>query len=101
MDSALGGGLEVVFVVDGSPDRSLARLIELLPRTGSPPSSRDVAQLRCAFAAIRAGLADAQGPYFAVMAAICRNRPELAVEFFRRLEQGGCDVRLRRARHAR
>ena len=33
MDSALGGGLEVVFVIDGSPDGSLARLIELLPRT--------------------------------------------------------------------
>ena len=34
IDGALGGALEVVFVVDGSPDRSLALLVEALPRTG-------------------------------------------------------------------
>jgi glycosyltransferase involved in cell wall biosynthesis len=45
-----------------------------------------------AFAAIRAGLTEATGPYFAVMAADLQEPPTLAVEFFRRLEQGGCDV---------
>ena len=45
-----------------------------------------------AFAAIRAGLAEASGPYFAVMAADLQEPPELAVEFFRRLERDACDV---------
>jgi hypothetical protein len=35
---------------------------------------------------------EASGPYFAVMAADLQEPPELAVEFFRRLEQGTCDV---------
>ncbi len=92
VDSALGGGLEVVFVVDGSPDRSLARLVELLPRTGLTAKLLEMSRNFGAFAAIRAGLNEASGPYFAVMAADLQEPPELAVEFFRRLEQGSCDV---------
>ena len=47
IDRALGGGLEVVFVVDGSPDRSLARLVELAAARGlHREDPRDVAQLR-------------------------------------------------------
>jgi len=92
VDSALGGGLEVVFAVDGSPDRSLARLVELLPRTGLTARLLEMSRNFGAFAAIRAGLTEASGPYFAVMAADLQEPPELAVEFFRRLEQGTCDV---------
>jgi len=92
VDSALGGGLEVVFAVDGSPDRSLARLVELLPRTGLTAKLLEMSRNFGAFAAIRAGLTEASGPYFAVMAADLQEPPELAVEFFRRLEQGTCDV---------
>ena len=92
VDSALGGGLEVVFAVDGSPDRSLARLVELLPRTGLTAKLLEMSRNFGAFAAIRAGLTEASGPYFGVMAADLQEPPELAVEFFRRLEQGTCDV---------
>jgi glycosyltransferase involved in cell wall biosynthesis len=45
-----------------------------------------------AFAAIRAGLAEASGPYFAVMAADLQEPPELALDFFRKLAADACDV---------
>jgi len=92
MDNELGGALEVVFVVDGSPDRSLERLVEALPRTGLNAKVLEMARNFGAFAAIRTGLVEATGPYFAVMAADLQEPPELAVEFFRRLERDSCDV---------
>jgi glycosyltransferase involved in cell wall biosynthesis len=92
IDGALGGALEVVFVVDGSPDRSLAVLVDALPRTGLTAKVLEMSRNFGAFAAIRAGLVEAAGPYFAVMAADLQEPPELAVEFFRRLEQDTCDV---------
>jgi len=92
VDRALGGGLEVVFVVDGSPDRSLAALAEALPNTGLTAKLLEMSRNFGAFAAIRAGLLEASGPYFAVMAADLQEPPELAVEFFRRLERDSCDV---------
>jgi len=92
IDGALGGSLEVVFVVDGSPDRSLALLVEALPRTGLASRVLEMSRNFGAFAAIRAGLIEAAGPYFAVMAADLQEPPELAVEFFHRLEQDSCDV---------
>ena len=92
IETALGGGLEVVFVVDGSPDRSLALLVDALPRAGFAAKVLEMSRNFGAFAAIRAGLIEATGPYFAVMAADLQEPPELAVEFFRRLEQDACDV---------
>ena len=92
IDRALGGGLEVVFVVDGSPDRSLAAWSSRCRARASPRRSS-----RCRATSARSrrsapGLAEASGPYFAVMAADLQEPPELAVEFFRRLEQDACDV---------
>ena len=92
LDAELGGALEVVLVVDGSPDRSLAALIDALPATGLPAKVLDMARNFGAFAAIRAGLVEASGPYFAVMAADLQEPPELVVEFFRKLEADACDV---------
>ena len=92
LDGELGGGLEVVLVVDGSPDRSLAALLEALPATGLTAKVLDMARNFGAFAAIRAGLIEASGPYFAVMAADLQEPPELVVEFFRKLEADACDV---------
>jgi glycosyltransferase involved in cell wall biosynthesis len=92
IDAALDGALEVVFVVDGSPDRSLASLVEALPRAGLTAKVLEMSRNFGAFAAIRAGLIEATGPYFAVMAADLQEPPELAVEFFRRLERDACDV---------
>ena len=92
LNGELGGALEVVLVVDGSPDRSLAALIAALPATGLTAKVLDMARNFGAFAAIRAGLIEARGPYFAVMAADLQEPPELVVEFFRKLEADACDV---------
>lgn len=84
--------LEVVFVVDGSPDRSHLLLRERLP--ACPFASQLIQHSRNfgSFAAIRTGLAAAAGERFAVMAADLQEPPELAVEFFRLLERGDVDV---------
>ena len=92
LDRELGGALEVVLVVDGSPDRSLAVLVDALPATGLHAKVLDMARNFGAFAAIRAGLIEARGPYFAVMAADLQEPPELVIEFFRKLESDTCDV---------
>ncbi len=92
LDRELGGALEVVLVVDGSPDRSLAVLVDALPATALHAKVLDMARNFGAFAAIRAGLIEARGPYFAVMAADLQEPPELVIEFFRKLESDTCDV---------
>jgi glycosyltransferase involved in cell wall biosynthesis len=84
--------LEVVFVVDGSPDASLdilqshlatwtlnAQLVELSRNFGS-------------FAAIAAGLREANGEYLAVAAADLQEPLDLIVEFHTLLQSGEADV---------
>lgn len=92
MNSALEGLLEVVFVVDGSPDDSHAWLRRNLPQ--QPFFSVLVALSRNfgSFAAIRAGMTEARGPLLAVMAADLQDPPEAALEFFDVLRTGECDV---------
>ncbi len=92
MNAELDGRLEVILVVDGSPDNSYALLRQEL-------NNRDLAaELIClarnfgSFAAIRMGLTAAQGPYFAVMAADLQEPPELIVEFFRTLQSEPVDI---------
>lgn len=86
------GGLEVVFVVDASPDASA----ELLARSlGQQPfSSRLVLHSRNfgSFAAIRTGLQRALGDFTGVMAADLQEPPELMLEFFRLLGDGEVDL---------
>lgn len=86
------GGLEAVFVVDGSPDDSHARLLQGLAGRGLP--ARVVAHSRNfgSFAAIRTGMSLARGARLAVMAADLQEPPELVVEFLSRLASGDVDV---------
>ncbi|UXI67513.1 glycosyltransferase family 2 protein [Tahibacter amnicola] len=86
--------LEVVFVVDGSPDRSHAHLAERLP--AAPFASQLILLSRNfgSFAAIREGLSHARGKYFAVMAADLQEPPQLVREFFRLLASDAADVTL-------
>jgi glycosyltransferase involved in cell wall biosynthesis len=88
----LDGVLEMVFVVDGSPDGSLLVLRRLLPGFRLP--SQLVAHSRNfgSFAAIRTGMAAARGQFVATMAADLQEPPELLEEFFRHLASGECDV---------
>lgn len=86
------GELEVIFVIDGSPDDSRERLLAALP--GSSLRSQVVEHSRNfgSFAAIRTGMGLARGSRMAVMAADLQEPPELVVEFLRRLGAGGVDV---------
>ncbi len=93
--------LEVIFVVDGSPDHSLARLQEGLPASGFQAKVVDLARNFGSFSAIRAGLAEAVGTAIAVLSADGQEPVELAAEFFAALRSGRCDLALgtRTARH--
>ncbi|WP_205696700.1 glycosyltransferase family 2 protein [Conexibacter sp. SYSU D00693] len=88
----LAGGLEVVFVVDGSPDRSAALLAELLP--AQPFLSRLVLHSRNfgAFAAVRTGMERATGRFIGVMAADLQEPPELMRDFFAKLAADEHDI---------
>lgn len=94
MNTALDDKLEVVLVIDGSPDNCYPILREKLPTM--PFRSRLLLHSRNygSFAAIRSGLAAATGDYFAVMAADLQEPPELAQEFFRLLAADEADVAL-------
>lgn len=88
----LRGNFEVVFVVDGSPDRSLELLAEQLPHCAFASQLLALSRNFGSFQAITAGLARARGDYLAVMAADLQEPPELAVEFQRMLSTGKFDV---------
>ncbi|BBJ00621.1 glycosyl transferase [Ferrigenium kumadai] len=84
--------VEVVFVVDGSPDNSYAVLAQSLP--AAPFASQLLLHSRNfgSFAAIRTGLQAATGQYFGVIAADLQEPPELVLQFLERLIPGDCDV---------
>ena len=82
------GELEVVFVVDGSPDRSEAWLREHLPAFAVPSQLIALSRNFGSFTAVRTGLAAARGACIAVMAADLQEPPELMIDFFKSLSQG-------------
>lgn len=90
--SELAGQLEVVFVVDGSPDRSYPILRDRLPTAGFPSQLVCLSRNFGSFAAIRMGLEAGRGPYYAVLAADLQEPPELIVSFFRSLEAEPFDI---------
>ncbi len=84
--------LEVVFVVDGSPDNSYAILQERLPTTGLRATLVSLTRNFGSFAAVRMGLQHASGEFFAVMAADLQEPPELVLQMHSRLRAGDVDV---------
>ena len=89
----LDGGLETVFVVDGSPDGSLRLLRDLLK--GERHFSAQLIALSRnfgSFSAIKAGLAEARGEFVAVMAADLQEPVSLIEDFFAKLGTGEHDV---------
>ena len=90
--SRVEGGLEAVFVLDGSLDDSRERLLNALKT--SPTDARVVEHSRNfgALAAVRTGMIHARGQRIAVMAADLQEPPELVIEFFTRLASGEVDV---------
>ncbi len=94
LNASIAGGIEVVCVVDGSPDRSW----ELLERGLANANYRSHLLLLSrnfgSFAAIREGLKAANARYFAVMAADLQEPAELIIESFAALRRDECDVAL-------
>lgn len=92
LDASLAGRLEVVFVIDGSPDRCHELLREQLPAYSFASTLVLLSRNFGAFSAVRMGLAHATGSLFAVMAADLQEPPELVPEMFGVLETGSTDV---------
>lgn len=86
------GQLEVVFVVDGSPDRCLEILRKRLP--AAPMQSRLISLSRNfgSFQAVTAGLKLGRGEYFAVLAADLQEPPELILQFWDILRKDEADI---------
>lgn len=88
----LAGALQVVFVVDGSPDRCHELLRTQLPATGLNATLVLLTRNFGAFAAVRMGLQQARGETFAVMAADLQEPPELVLQMQAVLARGEADV---------
>jgi glycosyltransferase involved in cell wall biosynthesis len=84
--------LEVVFVVDGSPDRSHEILAERLPDLPLRSQLLLLSRNFGSFCAIAAGLVKAQGERFAVLAADLQEPPELITEFSNILRADKADI---------
>ena len=97
----LGGEMETVFVVDGSPDRCYEILRRELPGRSMRSQLVLLSRNFGSFAAIRMGLAKGKGERFAVMAADLQEPPSLVFEMDQVLRTGEADVvvGVREARH--
>ncbi len=87
-----GHDFEIVFVVDGSPDRSLQILQAHLPTWHVATQLVELSRNFGSFAAIAAGLSVARGEYMAVLAADLQEPPELALSFHDAMKSGSADV---------
>jgi len=84
--------LEIVFVVDGSPDASLRILQEKLPSWPIRTQLIELSRNFGSFAAISAGLRAARGDYMAALGADLQEPPELILEFHRLLAANSADI---------
>ena len=89
---ALKGQLEVVFAVDGSPDRSYEILRERLRDASFQSTLLLLSRNFGSFSAITAGMEAARGEYFAAIAADLQEPPELAIRFLEILSSDEADV---------
>jgi polyisoprenyl-phosphate glycosyltransferase len=92
ISTRLNSALEVVFVIDGSPDQSFQRLALELPRLAFKSKLIALSRNFGSFSAIRVGLQQASGPYFAIMTADLQEPDDLIVAFFEELAKGETDV---------
>ena len=86
--------LEVVFVVDGSPDNSLKILLGHIPQFAHPVQIIELSRNFGSFQAIRAGIESSTGEFIAICSADMQEPIELLVSFFKSLEDGECDIAL-------
>jgi polyisoprenyl-phosphate glycosyltransferase len=88
----LPDALEVIFVIDGSPDSSLRVLESRLPAWPVRTQLIELSRNFGSFSAIAAGLRYAEGEYMAAIAADLQEPPELVLEFHRVLRSRAADV---------
>jgi glycosyltransferase involved in cell wall biosynthesis len=88
----LDDDLEIIFVVDGSPDASLRILQEHLPAWPIRTQLLELSRNFGSFAAMSAGLRESRGEYMTVLSADLQEPPELILEFYRVLKSGQADV---------
>lgn len=84
--------LEVVFVVDGSPDGCLEILRSRLPSVPLRSLLISLSRNFGSFSAIKAGLERGGGEYLAVLAADLQEPPDLILQFFEVLRKGEADI---------
>jgi polyisoprenyl-phosphate glycosyltransferase len=92
LNDVLDQKLEVVFSVDGSPDRCYEILSNSLHQFPFRCQLIGLSRNFGAFSAIAAGLEHATGKYFAAIAADLQEPPSLVVAFFRALAAGDADI---------
>jgi len=92
LNNSMSGDLEVVLVVDGSPDGSLDLLAEALPGTNFDSQLLALSRNFGSYNAITAGLASARGNLFATMSADLQEPAELITDIRKQLETGKFDV---------
>ena len=88
----MDGAMEVVFVVDGSPDRCYDILRARLPTYAFRSRLVLLSRNFGSFAAIRSGMEVGIGEYFAVMAADLQEPPELVLQMHTILARDEADV---------
>ncbi|MDG6399534.1 glycosyltransferase family 2 protein [Pseudomonas quasicaspiana] len=92
LNDTLQGAMEVVFVVDGSPDRCYEILRDSLPHQSFASQLILLSKNFGSFMAIRTGLQHGKGRNFAVMAADLQEPPSLVLEMNRVLNSEPVDV---------
>lgn len=92
LNSTFDGALEVVFVIDGSPDKCYEILMRELPSQKIKSQLILLSKNFGSFMAIRTGLQYATGEYFAVMAADLQEPPDLIVKINQALHLEEIDV---------
>ena len=92
VSTAVTGSVEAVFVVDGSPDKSLEALRSSLPRDGFDAKVLLLSRNFGAFSAIRAGLREARGEATVVMAADLQEPTSLILDMLGIVQRDEADV---------
>jgi len=94
LSESLDEVMEVVMVVDGSPDQSYAIIKRHMQSSSFPVQLIGHSRNFGSFPAIRTGLKTAQGKYFGVIAADLQEPISLLKGFFESLHADDCDVAL-------
>jgi len=96
LNQSIDHTMEVVFVVDGSPDQSYAIIKRLMASSSFPVQLIGHSRNFGSFAAIRTGLNAAKGNYYGVIAADLQEPISLLEGFFNSLQANECDIAIGR-----